>query len=148
MFYSFYFRAAPVTCGSSWVRGCIKLPLQAHATATAPLNLSCICNLLHSFWQCQSLTHWARTGIEPASSWTLSQVLNPLSHNRNSYRIFFFFNVKETSVRCISILCQIICLMGFLCILIHDNFITTSPILYERTKAHKVYIICPNSTSH
>ena len=30
-----------------------------------------------------SLTHGARPGIEPASSWTLCQVLNPLSHNEN-----------------------------------------------------------------
>ena len=30
-----------------------------------------------------SLTHGVRPGIEPASSWILSQVLNPLSHNGN-----------------------------------------------------------------
>ena len=29
------------------------------------------------------LTHWARPGIKPKSSWTLCRVLNPLSHNRN-----------------------------------------------------------------
>ena len=29
-----------------------------------------------------SLTHWVRPGIEPASSWTLCQVLNLLSHRR------------------------------------------------------------------
>ena len=32
----------------------------------------------------RSLTHWARPGMEPTSSWTRRQVLNPLSHNRNS----------------------------------------------------------------
>ena len=30
------------------------------------------------------LTHWARLGIEPESSWTLCQVLNLLSHNGNT----------------------------------------------------------------
>lgn len=30
----------------------------------------------------RSLTHWGRPGIEPASSWTLCQVLNHLSHSR------------------------------------------------------------------
>ena len=30
-----------------------------------------------------SLIHWARPGIEPASSRTLCQVLNPLSHHRD-----------------------------------------------------------------
>ena len=35
-----------------------------------------------------SLTHWMRPGIEPASSWTLCQVLNPPSHNRNSPYLF------------------------------------------------------------
>ena len=33
------------------------------------------------------LTHWARSRIEPASSQRKHQVLNPLSHNRNS--LFF-----------------------------------------------------------
>ena len=40
----------------------------------------------------RSLTHWAKPGIEPASSWTLCWVLNPLSHNRNSHSFLFFFN--------------------------------------------------------
>ena len=32
----------------------------------------------------RSLTHWARPRTEPASLWTLCQVLNPLSHRRNA----------------------------------------------------------------
>ena len=40
-----------------------------------------------------SLTHWARPGIEPESS-QRQQVLNPLSHNRNS-RVGLF-NLKKT----------------------------------------------------
>ena len=33
-----------------------------------------------------SLSHWARPGIKPKSSQTLSQVLNLLSHNGNSHK--------------------------------------------------------------
>ena len=33
----------------------------------------------------RSLTHWARLGIKPTSSWRLHRVLNPLSHNRNPF---------------------------------------------------------------
>ena len=33
----------------------------------------------------RSLTHWARPGIEPTSSWALCWVLNPLSHSGNSW---------------------------------------------------------------
>jgi len=38
-----------------------------------------------------SLTHWARPGIELASSQILCQVLNPLSHNRNSMMLSSFY---------------------------------------------------------
>ena len=43
----------------------------------------------------RSFTHWARPGIKPASSQMLSQVLNLLSHDRNS-KIFFIFNHAST----------------------------------------------------
>ena len=36
----------------------------------------------------RSLTHWAKPGIEPAFSWTLFWVLNPLSHNGNYFLLF------------------------------------------------------------
>ena len=32
----------------------------------------------------RSLTHWARPGIKPSSSQRQCQILNPMSHNRNS----------------------------------------------------------------
>ena len=32
----------------------------------------------------RSLTHWARPGIEPATSWFLVRFVNPLCHDRNS----------------------------------------------------------------
>ena len=39
-----------------------------------------------------SLTHWAKPGIEPTSSWTLCWVLNPLSHNGNSGNILSYIS--------------------------------------------------------
>ena len=45
--------------------------------------------LHHSHSNNRSLIHWARPGIKPTSSWTLCQVLNPLSHNGNSSEICF-----------------------------------------------------------
>ena len=36
-----------------------------------------------------SLTHWAKPGVEPASSQRQCWVLNPMSHNRNSRSKFF-----------------------------------------------------------
>ena len=47
-------------------------------------NWSCSWGLCHSHSNTGSLTQWAKPGIEPTSSRTLRQVLNPLSHNRNS----------------------------------------------------------------
>ena len=55
----------------------IKLELQLQAYITAWGNNG-------------TLTHWTRPGIKPSTSWTLCQVLNPLSHNGNSLNIYFF----------------------------------------------------------
>ena len=73
-FVLFCFSAAPVTYGSSWVRGRI--------TAAAA-------GLYHS--NTGSLTHRSRLGIEPASPQILHRVLNPLSHNGNSSSSVFVF---------------------------------------------------------
>ena len=47
------------------------LQLPAYTTATTPPDPSHICNLHHSSGQRWILNHWARPGIEPASSWIL-----------------------------------------------------------------------------
>ena len=52
----------------------LELQLLAYPTATAMWDPSLISNLHHSLWNAGSLTHWARPGIKPASSWRLSQV--------------------------------------------------------------------------
>ena len=68
-FFLFLFTAAPAAYRSSRASGRIR-------AATA--------SLCHSHSNTGSLTHWVRPGIEPATSWTLCQVLSPLSPNRNS----------------------------------------------------------------
>ena len=65
--------------GDEW-----ELQLQAYTTAMGTVHLSLIYDLCPSLWQHWILNHWVRPGIEPSSSQTLYQVLNPLSHNRNS----------------------------------------------------------------
>ena len=62
----------------------LELQLLASPTATAMPDPSLICDLCHSLRQWPSLTQWARPEIELASSQTLCQVLNLLSHNVNS----------------------------------------------------------------
>ena len=72
----------------------LELQLPACTTATARWDLSHICDLHHSSWQRQILTHWAkpenRTHILKYTRW----VLNPLSHNKSSslssFYLFFF----------------------------------------------------------
>ena len=44
-------------------------------TATATPDLSCICDLRQSSWQCQILTHWGKPGIKSTSSWILVRFL-------------------------------------------------------------------------
>ena len=49
------------------------------------------------------LIHWVRPGIEPASSWRLRWVLNPLNHNGNSWSYSYFllfFPSMETCPIC------------------------------------------------
>ena len=61
-----------------------ELQLPACATATATRELSCVCNLHHSSWQC-----WILNPLSEARDWTHILVHNirvcdPLSHNGNS----------------------------------------------------------------
>ena len=45
----------------------------------------------HSQSNAESLAHWAKPGIEPASSQRQHPVLNPISHNRSSNYTSIFF---------------------------------------------------------
>ena len=62
----------------------LEIQLPAYITATATLDLNHICDLHLSLQQRHILNPWAMPGIEPASSETLCQVLNPLSHSTSS----------------------------------------------------------------
>ena len=82
-FFLCLFRATSAGCGASQARdGKSDLHLPAYTTTT--LDPSGICNLHCHLQKCWSLTHWARPGIKPTSSQRQRQVLNSLSHNRNS----------------------------------------------------------------
>ena len=61
--------AAPAAYGGSQARGRIR---------------AAAAGLYHRHSNTRSVAHWAGAGIEPAFSWTLCQVLNLPSHNRNS----------------------------------------------------------------
>ena len=50
--------------------------LLAYTTVTALWAPNHVCDLHHGSWQCQSLTHWARPGIQPASLWMLIRFVN------------------------------------------------------------------------
>ena len=63
----------------------LKLKFPVNTTATATPDLSHICDLCQSYGNTRSLSHWARPGIELTFSRTLCWVLNPLSHNGNSW---------------------------------------------------------------
>ena len=88
------FRATPAAYGGSQARGPKELQLLTYTTATATSDLSCICDLHHSSWQCKILnplseardwTHnlmvpsrihfpWAMTGTSCYSFWFFSSV--------------------------------------------------------------------------
>ena len=66
-----------------------ELQLPAYTTVTVTLDLRPICNLHHSWWQCQILNplSGARDGTRILME--TSQVLNLLSHNGNSpFKVF------------------------------------------------------------
>ena len=70
----------PVAYGSSQAsRSCRLMPQLWPHQIQAP-SVTCIA----AFSNTGSLTHWARPGIKPASSWRQHHVLNPLSHSGNS----------------------------------------------------------------
>ena len=61
-----------------------ELQLPAYTTAIAMLDLSPICDLLHSSQQCQILNRLSKARDRNLIFMDTSPVLNPLSHNRNS----------------------------------------------------------------
>ena len=66
-----FFRAAPVAYGGSQAMGRIRAVVPAYATARAVPDPSWSVTYITAHSNTRSLTHWARPGIEPASSWIL-----------------------------------------------------------------------------
>ena len=62
-----------------------ELQQQAYATAKATLDLSCICDLHHSFWQCWILSSLSKARGQTCILMDSSWVLNLLSHTGNSF---------------------------------------------------------------
>ena len=67
-----------------------ELQLSAYTTATATRDPSCVFDLHHSSWQRRSLTHCARPGIEPASSWILVRFVS-VAPQQNSFLFYFIY---------------------------------------------------------
>ena len=65
----------------------LGLQLPAYTTAMATPDPS------HIYSHTRSFTHWARPGMEAASSWTLCWVLNLLSHSGNFDPFYLIFKL-------------------------------------------------------
>ena len=84
-FLPFFFRATPAAYGSSWVRGQIGAAAaslcHSHSNARSEPHLQTLTQLVATP---DPLTHWARPGIEPASSWILVGFLTCWAATGNS----------------------------------------------------------------
>ena len=69
----------------------LELQLQAYSAATATQDLSHVCDLHHSLWQCQILNPLSEARDQICNLMGISHVFNPLSHNGNSLWLIFFF---------------------------------------------------------
>ena len=86
LFFLFLFRAVPL---SSQSRSRIAAAAPAYSTGTATPDLSCLCDLPHSLWQCQILNPLIEARARTRIFMDTSQFLNLLSHNGNSQIISF-----------------------------------------------------------
>ena len=88
---SLLFRAAPAAYGSSQVRGlnCSY----SYWPQPQPPDLSCICNLHYSSWQCQILNLLSKARMELMSSWMLVRFVTaePQQELLETLVFFFFF---------------------------------------------------------
>ena len=99
----FFFRATPMVYGSSQAGVKLELQLLDYATVTATLDLSRICELHHSLWQCQILNPlskaWNQTHVlmdtylSGAPHWELPEIENVFKDLTPFFFFFFFFSV-------------------------------------------------------
>ena len=73
-----------------------ELQLPAYTTATAMPDLSHICDLCCSWWEPQILNPLSKARDGTRILMDTSQVLNTLSHNRNSFFFVFFVFMLNT----------------------------------------------------
>ena len=59
-----------------------ELQIPSYTTATQ-CGIGAVCHLYHSWWQCQILNPLSRAKDQIRIFMDMSQVCNPLSHNRN-----------------------------------------------------------------
>ena len=78
------------------------MQLQAYAKTIATLDLSCNCDLCHSYGNAGVLriNILSKARIEPASSQRQCWVLNLLSHNRNSHLYHFYKSPHISDIIC------------------------------------------------
>ena len=96
----------PMEVPGLWVQS--ELQPQSYSSTTATQDLSHICDLHSSLQQhnARSLTRWMRPGIEPAPSWTVCHVLNPLTQwdLLNNYFLYdFLYDCKNVYEKCLSL---------------------------------------------
>ena len=90
-FFFFLFRVPPLAYEVPRLGVESELQLLAYITAIATQDLSCVCDLHHSWWQCWILNPLSEDRGQTCILMDTSQVLNPLSHNGNSCIFYFFF---------------------------------------------------------
>ena len=71
----------------------VESELQLLATATVTRDLSCVCDLHHSLWQCWTLNPLSEESNPHHHRYQLGSL--PLSHNRNSRKIVFIQTCLE-----------------------------------------------------
>ena len=87
-FFLFFFpsflllRAVPAAYGSSQAGGWLGATAAGHSHSRSCEIWAACAAYAASYGNTRSLTHWARQGIKPASSWILCWALNLLSRNR------------------------------------------------------------------
>ena len=75
----------------SQARGPIRTAVAGPHHNQRNMDPSRVWDLHHSSLNVRSLTHWARPGSKPASSWISAGFLLPLSHNGNSPNVLNYF---------------------------------------------------------
>ena len=98
-----------------------ELQLLTYTTAIAMPDPSCICELHCSLRQSGFLTHWARPGVEPASSWILVRFLTRWATVGIPMSYFFYdlwtLNHTYKGLPHVKITCYL-----FSSIILHSNF--------------------------